>query len=265
VVALGEAEAPVNPRRQRADPEALGVAIALVGVALGIVAAWLPLVDSESYRRAHPGEPVDDELLGQTATGLLLVGAVVACAASAALAFRGRRTTWGPMIAGVAAIVLATLAGLRHGVLVAHFGAAHGTPGPGLGVYAGLVAGLLMLVGGLLMRRSSRTETLVIASAAGALVAACAWWLAGLSERAPAVGGVALLDGGVELRYPNDGTTPEERRQVGYDTCASQRLGALARSLGTRASADAVARGYARYFGTQGELYEGCLQAFRER
>ena len=255
----------MNRRRQGADSNALGVAIALVGVALGIVAAWLPLVDPESYRRAHPGEPVDDQLLGQTTTGLLLVGAAVACAASTALAFRGRRTTWGPMIAGIAAIVLATLAGLRHGVLVAHFGAAHGTPGPGLGVYTGLVAGLLMLVGGLLLRRSSRTETLVLASAAGVLVAACAWWLAGLSERAPVVGGVALLDGGVELRYPNDGTSPEERRQVGYDTCASQSLEALARSLRTRASAEAVARGYARRFGNRAELYEGCLKAFRDK
>ena len=248
-----------------ADPHTLGIAIALVGVSLGVVAAWLPLVDPDSYRRAHPGEPVDDQLLGETITGALLVAAALACAGYVALAFRGRRTMWGPMVAGIVAIVLATVAGLRYGVLAAHFGAAHGTPGPGLGVYLGLVAGLLMLVGGLLLRRSSMTDTLVIASAAGALVAACAWWLAGLSERAPVVGGVALLDGGVELLYPNDGTSPEERRQVGYDTCASQTLQMLARSLRTQVSAEAVARGYARYLGNQAELYEGCLDAFTDR
>lgn len=167
------------------------------------------------------------------------------------------------MIAGIAAIVLAILAGLRYGILVAHFGAAHGTPGPGLGVYAGLVAGLLMLVGGLFIRRWSRTDTLVGASVAGVLVAAAAWWLAGLSERAPVVGVTALYDGGVELPYPNDGTSPEEKWQVGYGACASQSLELLARALRTKATAEAVARGYARY--GQAELYEGCLQALRDK
>ena len=174
---------PTEERRDQ-DPHALGTAIALSGAALGIVAAGLSLLDPESHRRAHPGEPVDDQLLVQSLPGLSLLGAAIACAVSVFFAFRGRRMTWGPMIAGIAAIPLVVLAALR-GILAAHFGASHGHPGPGLGVYAGLVAGVLMFVGGLLIRRWPRIETLVVGSAAGALVATCVWWLTGLSEPAP--------------------------------------------------------------------------------
>jgi len=144
-----------------------------------------------------------------------------------------------------------------------------GLPVPGL-----VVAGLLMLVGGLLLRRSSGIQTLVVASAAGVLVATCTWWLAGLSERAPVVGGVVTMNGSASLSFPGDGTEPEERRKVGYETCASQSVESLARLLDdltggragpkTKVTAEAVARGYAEYF-REPALYEGCLQGFRDR
>ena len=56
--------------RQEVDPNALGIALALSGAALGIIAAWLPVRDPESYRRAHPGEPVNEEVLVQSLPGL---------------------------------------------------------------------------------------------------------------------------------------------------------------------------------------------------
>jgi hypothetical protein len=265
---------------QDVDPSLIGCAIALAGAVLAIIAVWLPLRDPESQRRAHPWEPVDDQLLVQSLTGLLLVGVAMACAVSGFIAYRGRRSSGWPAAAGIVAILLAVLAGTAAAVLApTHFGAAHGTPGPGLGVYAGLVAGVLMLVGGLLVRQSPRNETLITASVAGVLVATATWWLAGLGERAPIGGGSVTMDGSAWINWPNDGTTPEERRKVGYGTCATQSVESLARLLNalttdeagapvvprTTATAGSVARGYARYFGDQEELYEGCLQAFRDR
>jgi hypothetical protein len=85
---------------------------------------------------------------------------------------------------------------------------------------------------------------------------------------------------GAWLTWPNDGTSSDERRKVGYETCAFQSIESIARLLNdlhrddvtgapvgarTPATAGAVARGYARYFGDQEELYEGCLQAFRDK
>jgi hypothetical protein len=175
---------------------------------------------------------------------------------------------------------LAILAGLFAAISYQHFGAAHGTLGPGLGVYAGLVAGLLMVIGGLLIRGSSRIEALLVASTACFVVAASVWGGAALAEPAPLAGGAAFVGGSnAWLAWPNDGTTSEEKRKVGYETCAAQSMESLARLLNalnvddagaavgprTIATAHPVARGYARYFGNQEELYEGCLQAFRDR
>jgi hypothetical protein len=163
------------------------------------------------------------------------------------------------------AIPVAILAGLSASVLApSHFGAAHGSPGPGLGVYTGLVGGLLMLVGGLLVLRSPGARAAVVLSCAGVLVVA--WGLAGLGGRAPVEGVVVgSHDGGARLTFPNDGTTPEEARKVAYDTCAAQSVESLARVLGAKATTEAVALGYSRYFGDQEELYWGCLQAFNEK
>jgi hypothetical protein len=195
---------------------------------------------------------------------LLVVGVTIACAVSVILALRGRRPTDGPVIAGLVAIFVTILAGLSASVFApSHFGAAHGTPGPGVGVYTGLVGGLFMLVGGLLIRRSPGARWLAALSCAGVLVVA--WGLAGLGGRAPVVGVGVFMDGGAWLTFPNDGTTPEERRKVGYDNCAAHSVESLARLLGTRATTEAVARGYSRYFGDQEELYWGCLQAFNEK
>jgi hypothetical protein len=257
--------------RQHAEPSLIGSAIALGGATLGVIAAWLPLWSPESFRRAHPGEPLEELLLYETLLGRLLSAVAIAGGVSVVLAFPSRHARHGPMVAGIAAILLAILAGLEAVLSYQHFGAAHGTLGPGLGVYAGLAAGLLMLIGGPLIRRSTRTERLVAASVAGLLVVAVAWGLAGLSERAPIAGGSVSMNGVTWLSYPNDGTTPEERRKVGYDTCAAQSIDSLSRelnalrpSLETIAIPHSVARGYARFFGDQEELYEGCLQAFRD-
>jgi hypothetical protein len=176
--------------REHINPNALGSTIALGGAVLGIVAVWLPLLDPDSYRAAHPGEPVDDRTLVQSLPGLLLVGAAMACAVSVVFAFRGRRKTWGPVIAAIAAFFLVILPALRW-ILATHFGASHGNPGPGLGVYVGLGVALAMFIGGLLIRRSPRGQTLAVATTAGTLVATCAWWLGGLSE--PAAPGPAIL------------------------------------------------------------------------
>lgn len=258
--------------RQHGDPNVIGCVVALGGATLGVIAAWLPLWSPESFLRAHPGEPIEEQLLHETLTGRLLVAVAIAAAVSVILAFPSRHARHGPMIAGIAAILLAILAGFEAVISYQHFGAAHGSLGPGLGVYAGLGAGLVLLIGGLLIRRSTRRATLVAACIAGVLVAAAAWGLAGLSERAPIAGGSVTMNGVTWLNYPNDGTTPDERRKVGYATCAAQSIASLSRelnalrpSLRTIAIPHSVARGYARYFGDQEELYEGCLQAFREK
>jgi hypothetical protein len=98
-------------------------------------------------------------------------------------------------------------------------------------------------------------------------------------------GGYAWFD------FPAAGASPVEKWKVGYDTCASQSVASLARLLdylhtdaraGTRtwATAEAVARGYARQFGVLrgiGDIehplgvdevrvvYAGCLQAFTDK
>jgi hypothetical protein len=77
------------------------------------------------------------------------------------------------------------------------------------------------------------------------------------------------------LSYPGD---DDEPREVAYTTCAAQSVESLARLLNslhtddftgapvgprTRATAEAIARGYARFF-HRPALYTGCLQGFRD-
>jgi len=77
------------------------------------------------------------------------------------------------------------------------------------------------------------------------------------------------------LSYPGD---DDEPREVAYTTCAAQSVESLARLLSslhtddftgapvgprTRATAEAIARGYARFF-HRPALYTGCMQGFRD-
>ena len=50
---------------RKADPSLVGCAVALGGATLAVIATWLPLWDSESFRRAHPGEPDEHLLLAE--------------------------------------------------------------------------------------------------------------------------------------------------------------------------------------------------------
>ena len=199
------------------------------------------------------------------------IGIAVSCAVSVVVALGRRRTTQGPGIAGAVAIILADLTGLSF-TLYGRFGAAYGTAGPGLGVYAGLVAsGFLMLVGGLLIGRCVPGQTLVVGSVAGVLVAGSTWWLTAMDSSAPIRGGAEFTDDGW-LAWPDEGTTSDQKRKIGYDTCAAQSVESLARLLnelkdarGRRPTAGSDSRGDAHYFGDQEELYAGCLQAFRDK
>jgi hypothetical protein len=172
------------------------------------------------------------------------------------------------MTAGMVAIPLALLAGLDASDLAGlrtHFGAAHGSPGPGLGVYAGLAAGLLMLVGGSLILRPPRILTLVVASAAAVLLATSTWGLVSLSAPASPEG-VTTPTG--FYRWPaHEDASEQEYFDMAYETCAAQRVGSLARVFEihgwrVKATPEAVATAYARVAG-EPAVYHGCLAGFR--
>jgi hypothetical protein len=266
---------PVAARRD-VDPNVIGYLIALGGAGLGIIALWLPLWDPESLRRAHnhldelrestaAATLFDNRLLLESVPGLLFLGIAISCAVSVFVAYRGRRTamemamTEVPVIAGIVAIVVAILAGLAADLMApTQFVMETGALGPGPGVYAELVAGLLMLVGGLLIRRSSRIQTLVVAGAAGALVASSTWLLVGLSEPLSPYAGMHVSGA------PGDTPRGYSAYIAGY--CRSLGVERAAIRFGVAPTAEDAARAVAgqRPRPWWDAAYEGCLRGFRD-
>jgi len=171
------------------DPSITGSAIALTGATLAVAAVWLPLWEPDSLRAAYPpgfleSNPFANNLLIRG--GWLFIGLAVACAVSVAVSHRMQRRTYGPIIAGIVAISLAALMGLTAQSLMPQtFAFSAGTAAVGLGVYAEMVAGLLMLIGGLQIRRSASVRGLVVLGTVGVALIAVAWWT-GLGLETPA-------------------------------------------------------------------------------
>ena len=172
---------------EQRDPSPTGSAIALAGATLAVAAVWLPLWDPDTLRAAYPpgfleSNPLDNRLMLRG--GWLFIGVALACAVSVAVSYLRQSRTHGPLIAGIVAIALAILAALTAPALMPQtFGFSAGTAEVGLGVYAEMVAGLLMLIGGLQTRRSASVRSLAVAGAVGVVLVACAWWTGlGLSE-----------------------------------------------------------------------------------
>jgi hypothetical protein len=65
---------------------------------------------------------------------------------------------------------------------------------------------------------------------------------------------------------PAPGAYVAEHRKVAYETCRTAQNDwlSLAQPLGTPATSEAIARGYARYAG-EPAVYEACLQGFRDK
>jgi MFS family permease len=146
--AVTDAAGPL-PARKRFDPSGLGLAIVLVGATVGIVGVWLPFQDvSKTY---PPGVTVVDERTNvlRLHGGWLFVAIAIACAVSVFLGYLVRRETRGPVIAGTVAISGAILSALFAVAATERpFSVQSGTAYPGLGIYAELLAGVLMLIGG---------------------------------------------------------------------------------------------------------------------
>jgi hypothetical protein len=258
---------PASTRRDSV-PNLIGSAIALGGAALGVVALWLPYFDPESERRkyfhldeiadgnAAASNLVSSRLLAESLPGLLFIAIAASCALSVLVAYRGRRTTQGPMIAGWFAIVVATLSGLFADFFSGAPFIQTGTVGPGLGVHAELVAGLLMLVGGLLIRGSSTAETFVIGSAVAVLVALSTSWLAGLGEPLSPYAGM-LVSGA-----PGDTPGGYSEYVAGY--CRSLGVERAAVRFEVVPTAEDAARAVAgqRESPWWNAAYEGCLRGF---
>lgn len=165
---------------EQLDPSPVGSALALVGATLAVAAVSLPLWDPDSLRDAYPpgfleSNSIDNRLLIRG--GWLFIGVALACAGSVAVSYLRQSRTYGPVIAGIVAISLATLAAWTAQALMPQtFAFSAGTAAVGLGVYAEVVAGLLMLIGGLQIRRSASASVLVVLGAVGVVLVACAWW-----------------------------------------------------------------------------------------
>jgi hypothetical protein len=170
------------------DPSPAGSVIALAGAALAVAACSLPLWDPDSLRDAYPlgfleSNPIDNRLLIRG--GWLFIGVALACAVSIAIAYLWRTSTLGPIVAGIVAISLAILAALTAPALLPQtFAFSAGSAAVGIGVHAEMVAGLLMLIGGLRIRRSAPVRALAALGAVGVVLVACAWWY-GPQESAP--------------------------------------------------------------------------------
>ncbi|HEU0246198.1 MAG TPA: hypothetical protein VFR38_03860, partial [Gaiellaceae bacterium] len=100
---------------EQRDPSPVGSALALVGATLAVAAVSLPLWDPDSLREAYPpgfleSNPIDNRLLIRG--GWLFIGVALACAVSVVVSYLRRNRTHGPIIAGIVAISLATLAAL---------------------------------------------------------------------------------------------------------------------------------------------------------
>jgi uncharacterized membrane protein (UPF0136 family) len=145
-------------------PRRVGLAIALGGAALAVVALWLPYWDAESLRRAWPREPGLHDPENLLWRGLLwpFVSVAIACAVSVVIAEVSRRRTWrageviagaGVVMAGIVAIFFTWVAGMMAVNSTVFAATQLESPDPGLGVYAEGVAGALMLIGGLRILR----------------------------------------------------------------------------------------------------------------
>ena len=154
-----EALNPVQGQRvTQVDISPIGLAISLEGAALGIIAVFLPF-----GTRAVRGSSASPETASSSKASAGSSSRWQSpCAVSVFVAYRGRRRTWGPIVAGGFAVSVAILTGSvdEWMTLCATSGTQlqdrsiedilNGNPGnrtvadPGIGVYAAGVAGLLM-------------------------------------------------------------------------------------------------------------------------
>lgn len=185
---MSEAVGVAPARRRSAEVEGLGFAIAFGGVALAVLAVWLPYWDPASLRRATAGEPFERNNLLSWGLGWLFLFIALACAVSLVISYARRRRTSGPIIAGSIAMGLAILtSGTAPALMPQTFGTTWGAAAAGIGIYAELVAGLFMLVGGLQISRSFSTRVLIAFIVVGVVVATSLWWYGSMfgGESAP--------------------------------------------------------------------------------
>jgi hypothetical protein len=184
----------------------------------------------------------------------------VSCAVSVLLAYRGKRTTGVPLVAGVFTILWAIPAGLAadlwDGSLL---GMETGAAGPGLGIYAQLAAGLLMVVGGLLTFRVPAVATLVLTTAAAVVVVSSTWWLTGLDK--PLSPHAGMLGWGA----PGDTPRAYSKYIAGYCRSLGVERTAMRFEVAPTAEVAAVAVAGQRDPHWWEAAYNACLQGFRDR
>jgi hypothetical protein len=164
-----------------ADVSPVGTVLALGGAALAVIAVWLPFWDPASVHRAWGGGGVEiwdesgrvlstSDALIQRGVGWLFIGLAIWCGVSVWVAHSHPHLLRGSVDAAAAGVCTISLAALTAAWAVVSTPTVFATQtweslDPGLGVYAEGVAGLLMLVGGLQLRRSraSMIATSVIA------------------------------------------------------------------------------------------------------
>ena len=173
------------PVGRRFDPSRLGLAIVLGGATLAVVGVWLPFQDvSDTY---PPGVTVVDEHTNvlRLHGGWLFVAVAVACAISVFLAYLVRHETPVPVIAGTVTIGGAILwASMAAAVTQRPFSVQSGTAYPGVGIYAELLAGFLMVIGGYRFRRSFPPRSM-LAFMTICLIGATSTWLLAVQAEPP--------------------------------------------------------------------------------
>jgi hypothetical protein len=148
----------------------VGTAFALGGAALGVIAVWLPFWDPASVRRAWEGGGVEiwdqsgrvlstSDSLIQRGLGWLFIALAIWCAVSVLLAHSHPQLLRGSVDAAAAGIYTISLAAITAAVAVLSTPTVFAVQtweslDPGPSVYAEGVAGLLMLIGGLRLRRA---------------------------------------------------------------------------------------------------------------